>query len=623
MDLSNKLGRREQGQRIQRAVERAGLSIEELAGRIGCSRALIYQYLAGSTLSQPDRLQQIAAECGVPLTYFYSETDPNADVSTDSDSDSSGDGRTDSVSRPHPGIVESADVAERLNQTLRSLNALADAQEGPPDYRELASTCERIYLLAGQVGDRLAQAKTQFRLGNACLRMADFHRASTALRGAIDLARDLGEKELEADARQSLGNVLVSLGNFAEARVQFEFCAAGKHTSGRWKGTLSLGSVNTLYGEYRQAMERFDEAAAIIDEAEAARTYSAREASIGMLYVNGNRTNVYINGGDFETARPIIQSSLLTAEAYGIADEHLEARLDLAICDFYTGRWSSAYRGLNSMLQLSRFVGDQGRETMARAWLGILQAASGDFGAAIGSGKDALSMALSRGDRRAELYSQIALADAYTGQTNRESEARYHANQALAVAVSLRMERGEAECRLRAARLAAQCGDVNELIEASTRALLLAQKLGARHIECIAYVWLAVAHSGGSGGETEIGATPEAIKYARQALELAQNLSLSEGIWRSGALLGTLEQSVEPFGVSIDVLEGLRAQLQDADIPDTLLENEECLVVYADYIAVLRRFAEETEVRNVLEQAGWPPLDLRVQASSPPDSVGT
>ena len=73
MDLSNKLGRREQGQRIQRAVERAGLSIEELAGRIGCSRALIYQYLAGSTLSQPDRLQQIAAECGVPLTYFYSD----------------------------------------------------------------------------------------------------------------------------------------------------------------------------------------------------------------------------------------------------------------------------------------------------------------------------------------------------------------------------------------------------------------------------------------------------------------------------------------------------------------------------------------------------------------------
>jgi transcriptional regulator with XRE-family HTH domain len=68
MDLSTKQGRREQGQRIQRAVERAGLSIEELAGRIGCSRALIYQYLSGTTLAQPDRLQQIAQETGVTLT---------------------------------------------------------------------------------------------------------------------------------------------------------------------------------------------------------------------------------------------------------------------------------------------------------------------------------------------------------------------------------------------------------------------------------------------------------------------------------------------------------------------------------------------------------------------------
>src|SRR5476651_1691436 len=73
MDLSNRQGRREQGQRIQTAVERAGLSIEELANKIGCSRALIYQYLSGSTLAQPDRLQQIAIECGVSLAYFYDD----------------------------------------------------------------------------------------------------------------------------------------------------------------------------------------------------------------------------------------------------------------------------------------------------------------------------------------------------------------------------------------------------------------------------------------------------------------------------------------------------------------------------------------------------------------------
>src|SRR2546422_8265681 len=76
MDLSTREGRREQGLLIQKAIERANLSAEELANRVSCSRALIYQYLSGTTLAQPDRLQQIAAVTGVPLVYFFGSEIP-------------------------------------------------------------------------------------------------------------------------------------------------------------------------------------------------------------------------------------------------------------------------------------------------------------------------------------------------------------------------------------------------------------------------------------------------------------------------------------------------------------------------------------------------------------------
>src|SRR5438128_7503385 len=122
MDLSNRQGRREQGQRIQTAVERAGRSIEELANRIGCSRALIYQYLSGSTLAQPDRLQQIAALCGVPLAYFYSDTEEPLAVEG-------------TPERGGPAALSPQDVTQRLTDSLRSLQELADFQAGPPDYR--------------------------------------------------------------------------------------------------------------------------------------------------------------------------------------------------------------------------------------------------------------------------------------------------------------------------------------------------------------------------------------------------------------------------------------------------------------------------------------------------------
>src|SRR3989440_12862737 len=111
MDLSTREGRREQGLLIQRVVERAGLSVEELATRIGCSRALIYQYLSGATLAQPDKLQQIAAIAGVPLTYFFGGEAPD-------------DARRVRRERESPDI--------RLAETIRQLEELAHAQSIPP-----------------------------------------------------------------------------------------------------------------------------------------------------------------------------------------------------------------------------------------------------------------------------------------------------------------------------------------------------------------------------------------------------------------------------------------------------------------------------------------------------------
>lgn len=626
MDLSTRQGRREQGQRIQRAVERAGLSVEELANRIGCSRALIYQYLSGTTLAQPDRLQQIAAECDVPLVYFYSDSiaiEPETPTAA-------------TTPTPEPAItlpaVAPQEVTARLADSLRALQELADAQESPPDYRALASTCERILSLAGQLGDRIAQARAQRRLGVARLRMADFPRAADALQRAIAFATEAGDAESETSARQNLGSALVAMGRISEAQEQFARIAAGSLFTGRWQGTVSLGGIHTLHGEYQQAMARFDEAAAILEEGEANNLARPEEIAKGFLYVNTNRRNVYLNGGDFRGARPLAEKGMADAESLGNPDQHLEARFDLAWCDFQTGRWSAAYRGFSTMLQLARFVGDRGRETMARAWLGIFLAAAGDSDNAIAQGKDALAMALSRNDRRAELYAQLALADAYLTGTARDSEARYHTNQALAVTTSLRLERGEIECRLRLARLGALSGDLNEMRDATTRALVLAQRLGARHLESLARAWLAVALRRlaleTADEATRAANLAEAQQEATAALEIARDIELTEGIWRALDALASLQLAANPVNTAaeaplreaIGVLEGLRAALIEAGIPDTLLENEDCLAVYERLARLLRQSGRAEEAATLLDQTGWPPLTARSTAEEPATS---
>src|SRR5258706_1758074 len=119
MDLSTREGRRDQGLLIQKAIERANLSAEELANRVGCSRALIYQYLSGTTLAQPDRLQQIASVTGVPLVYFF--------------------GSEPAESKRGKKGTPAGDDRTRLTDRLAQLEALAAAQESPADWDALVS----------------------------------------------------------------------------------------------------------------------------------------------------------------------------------------------------------------------------------------------------------------------------------------------------------------------------------------------------------------------------------------------------------------------------------------------------------------------------------------------------
>ena len=637
MDLSTRQGRREQGQRIQQAVERAGISIEDLAGRIGCSRALIYQYLSGSTLAQPDRLQQIAVQCGVPLVFFYSETGREIEgdtlplqtapelapaLASSSTVPASGSNITPDVSNAASDVaaapaLAAPDVASRLNEGLRGLQELAQAQEGPPDYRALASTCERILSLASQIGDRDAQSRAQLDLGIALNKIGDFPRASDALNRAVALSVETGNTSREMQARQSLGRAYFMMGRTEQARTEFQQIVDRAEFHARWRGLLSLGSLDEKSGHYQQAMARFDEAAVLLEEAEASRQADAKEIAEALLYVNTNRRNVYLAEGDLREARRLAEKCLIDAEALGSADQNLAARYDLSWCDLYTGRWVQAKVGLTAVLQLARFVGDQRRESMARATLGIAYAAAGDFDTAIAYAKDALAFALSRGDRQGELYAHLALTDAYTGPGGRGQEARYHANQALSVTTSVNYARSEIEARLRFARLSAQTGDADALREAAARSGDMARQMGARHLESLSRVWMA-----DSLIDTKTTPGNETVQQAREqafaALELAEVTGIFETRWRANDVLaraalltGDVQEAEARLHIAVSALGALRENLLAADVADTLLENEDCQSVYARLADLLLQSGRRQEAAAFLEQTGWPPLTLR------------
>jgi len=134
-------------------------------------------------------------------------------------------------------------------------------------------------------------------------------------------------------------------------------------------------------------------------------------------------------------------------------------------------------------------------------------------------------------------------------------------------------------------------------------------------MESLARVWLAEALYREANSDPAL-----ARSAAESAVVLADSLDLIEGRWRARYILAQILLDSAPseptaetaLREAVVLLESLRAALIATGIPDTLLENEDCIAVYVLLVQLLRQSGRAAEADTVLEQAGWPPLNARL-----------
>ena len=255
IDFSTREGRRQQGQLIQQAAEAVGLSLEALAKEIGCSRALIYQYVSGATLAQPDRIQQIAQRTGKSLLFFYG-----------SDADATSNGR----------------------EQLEALQRLLTAQYAPADSAPTGHQ-RQIISLAQQAGDIAAEANARLRQITTLLHLGEMARALTAIEQSAPFFQ---ANQLTAHLRateQNRGHALFALGRMAEAESCFQQLTQQGDWEARWQGLVSLAGIAEHRGAYREALNLLEETLTL---KEISPTTRAGERLL--LYVRGNLANVYL-----------------------------------------------------------------------------------------------------------------------------------------------------------------------------------------------------------------------------------------------------------------------------------------------------------------------------------------
>lgn len=603
LDLTTREGRRKQGELIRRAAEEAGLSLEQLAREIGCSRALIYQYVSGATLAQPDKLTLIARRTGKPLAYFYGAVEPEPEaIRREREALKK---EIQKVSELRQQLMrERLELEERRRkELLESLKDLADALSSPPDYKSLASTCERLISLAKELGDKKTEAEAYWRLGQALLRLADFEGAKSAFSKAANFFSELGEERRELLARQGLGHVLLTLGDPEGARAEFERVAKGHDWWNKWQGLVAIGAVEEWLGRYREASGALDKAQDVVE-----REGEPASKPLALLYIEANRVNLFIGCGDFREALERAEKCAREADRLGARDQYIEALLNVGVCKHRLGDWAGARAALRHAVELADFSGDQERAAVGRACLSRLLSECGDFEGAKQLGKDALTEALRTGARRAELWAQTALAEAYL-RSDSPKEAMYHAERALEIARALRHSHEVAFCEALRASVLVELGRPGEAERAGKEALSEAERMGARLVSCMAKV--ALAFSSLSKGEEE-----KALEWAEEAEKEAKEIDAPDLLWRSlwakaKALMarGEKEDALSALDEVASILSRLRENLLKAGLDDTVLEERDRTEALMDRLRLLAELRGREVADKALREANWPPLE--------------
>ncbi|MDW8027243.1 MAG: tetratricopeptide repeat protein [Armatimonadota bacterium] len=594
LDLTTPEGRKKQGELILQAIREAGLSVEQVAKDIGCSRALLYQYIAGTTLAQPDKLTLIARRTGKPLVFFY-----GADLAQPEAIQAEREAFQRERLELERKLVEERE--RNLKQQIENLFSLADAQSSPPDWKSAASTCEQIIPLARSIGDEESEAKALFKLGNLRLLMGDIDGALSSLRQAQSLFEKLENKAYALACRQSIGRALLLMGHPEEAKAQFDLAAKSDNWHNRWEATVALAAVSEWVGDFKSAMERLDEAEDLSSQAP-----TEREGQIVRMFVSANRANVYLACGDFAEAEKLAREALKVAEQIGDRDQQLELMLTIAVCLGHLGKWVEAYESALRAKTLASFANDFERVVVAETVLAQLLAIVGDFDGAKVEAKSALTSALKIRSRRAELWAQKALAETYLREGN-STEARYHAQMSFEIAEGMRHALEHAHSLALKSWTNFQLGDLNSANEEAEKAFHIADEKGMRYIAALS-AWLK-AQIAMKRNEKE------AEKWLSNALKLAQetgdaNLLYSclalKGEW--SLLKGKLQEAFDALMKAHHLLESWRTDWRNFGLDDTWLEDPFRRKAYLSLAQCIAQKEGKEAAEKFVNELGWLPL---------------
>jgi tetratricopeptide (TPR) repeat protein len=325
------------------------------------------------------------------------------------------------------------------------------------EYRRDLTLLSEAEALARELDDRVRLGRILAQM-TAVLRLTgDLDGAIAAGRQALDLAAELGDSAVQAQASYTLGHAYWAIGDFRQAAellrrsVEVADLESGTPSTGlRIESQALLGRILSVLGAFAEGRRHGEEALRLALLAGSGNTPIIAHANLGHLY---------LTQGDLEHAVRVLEQGLALCRASGNRASFLTIAADLGYASALQGRLVEGRALLEEAVSVGlRTGGLQGQASRA-VWLSEVCRLAGCGAEALQLARQALALArqIKECGNEARALHQLGVVYAHATPPDAE-QAEAHYQQALTLAKELGMRPLQAHCYLGLGRLYSQIG---------------------------------------------------------------------------------------------------------------------------------------------------------------------
>ncbi len=381
-----------------------------------------------------------------------------------------------------------------------------------------------------------------------------------------------GDMEKETEILVKKAEIYELTGDYKEAVLANEGALVryreNNNSEGEAKCVERVGMINIRLGNYEDAIEKFNESLEID------RKYGHR---LGEANVLSGLGLVYNVSGNFFQSLLYYNQSFNILKGLDDKQGQINAVKNIGMLQEQTGNYEASLEYYTYGLDLAKEIKNVRYETELKSVLGSLYRSIGNYEGAIELLTDAQNMASKIGDRLLQIR-----AKADTGIVNLSLKKYEEAERDLLIALEQVKEiwsKG-AECYILAwlGVLYYKMDKQKESEDFCMRSLDIAKKIGSKRFETIILMVL-------SGLKREKG-----VKYAEDALSLANSVGSPSLVWKSYAALGKvyfangkIDKAKEMLGKAVFIIDDLKERITDKDVLNYFTSSEEIKEVYSLY----------------------------------------